>query len=522
MNRDAMLTALDEHDVWDFIVVGGGATGLGVAIDAASRGYSTLLLEQADFAKGTSGRSTKLVHGGVRYLQQGNVSLVIEALRERGLLLANAPHLVRNLSFVVPNYDWWEGPFYGIGLKMYDLLAGRQGLGRSRMLSRERTLQLLPTLEPEGLSGGVVYYDGQFDDARLAINLAQTAAEQGAILLNGFRVDALLHNADGEVSGVRATDAETGTEREFEGRVVVNATGVWADTLRRMDDPRAAEVMVPSQGVHIVLERDFLPGESAIMVPKTEDGRVLFAIPWLDRVVVGTTDTAVEEIPLEPLPREEEIDFLLHHAALYLDRDPTRDDILSVWAGLRPLVGGSGDGEAGTTSALSRDHSLLIAPSGLVTIAGGKWTTYRNMAEDTVDQAAVLAGLPERDCVTRSLNIHGFHSHADEFGELATYGADAPALRALVRDEPALGERIHPRHGILAAQVVWGAREEMARSVDDVLARRTRLLLLDARAALDAAPRVAALLAAELGRDEEWVSRQLSDFEAVARGYLPG
>ena len=520
MNRDTMLAALDETDLWDFIVVGGGATGLGVAIDAASRGYATLLLEQADFAKGTSGRSTKLVHGGVRYLQQGNVSLVIEALRERGLLLANAPHLVRNLSFVVPNYDWWEGPFYGIGLKMYDLLAGRHGFGRSRLLSRERTLQLLPTLEREGLSGGVIYYDGQFDDARLAINMAQTAAEQGAVVLNAFGVEGLLHNAEGEVAGVRARDGETGAEREVRGRVVVNATGVWADALRRMDDPGASVVMVPSQGVHIVLDRDFLPGESAIMVPKTEDGRVLFAIPWLDRVLVGTTDTPVDETPLEPRAMEEEVAFLLHHAALYLDRDPSREDILSVWAGLRPLVGG-GDGEGGT-AALSRDHSLLISATGLVTITGGKWTTYRNMAEDTVDQAAVLAGLPERDCVTKSLNIHGYHRHTDEFGELAAYGSDAPAIRALIREDAALGERIHPEHPIIAAQVVWAAREEMARSVDDVLSRRTRLLLLDARAALAAAPRVAELLAAELGRDDDWVVAQAREFQELARAYLPG
>lgn len=521
MNRDAMLAALDDTAVWDFIVVGGGATGLGVAIDAASRGYSTLLLEQADFAKGTSGRSTKLVHGGVRYLQQGNVSLVIEALRERGLLLENAPHLVRNLSFVVPNYDWWEGPFYGIGLKMYDLLAGRQGFGRSRILSRERTLQLLPTLDPEGLSGGVIYYDGQFDDARLAINLAQTAAEQGAVVLNAFRVEGLLHDDTGEVAGVAAVDVETGASRELKGRVVVNATGVWADALRRLDDPRTPEVMVPSQGVHIVLERDFLPGESAIMVPKTEDGRVLFAIPWLDRVVVGTTDTAVDDTPLEPVPLDEEVDFLLHHAGLYLDRDPKREDILSVWAGLRPLVGGSGDGEAGTTSAISRDHSLLIAPSGLVTIVGGKWTTYRRMAEDTVDQAAVLAGLPDRECVTKSLNIHGYHRHADEFGELASYGADAPAIRGLVREDPSLGERLHAGHPMIAAQVVWAARQEMARTVDDVLARRTRLLVLDARAALAAASRVAELLARELGRDEAWAAQQVDSFEALARIYLP-
>ena len=518
MNRDAMMARLDQDRVWDFVVVGGGATGLGVAVDAASRGYSTVLFDQGDFACGTSSRSTKLVHGGVRYLQQGNVSLVIEALRERGLLLANAPHLVRNLSFVVPNYDWWEGPFYGIGLKMYDLLAGRQGLGRSRILSRERTLQLLPTLEPDGLNGGVIYYDGQFDDARLAINLAQTAAEQGACVLNYMTVTALLH-AGGEVAGVVVRDGETGDERRVRARVVVNATGAWTDALRRMDDPSAPALIVPSQGVHIVLDRDFLPGESAIMVPRTDDGRVLFAIPWQDRVVVGTTDTPLDEPSVEPRPRDDEIDFLLEHAGRYLDRDPARSDILSAWAGIRPLVG-SGD-EAGTAS-LSRDHTLLISDSGLVTIAGGKWTTYRKMAEDVVDQASAVADLDDRPCVTRTLHIHGYHANAAELGELEAYGADAPAIRDLITADPALDERLHPRLPLRAAEVVWAAREEMARRVEDVLSRRSRALPLDARAAIEAAPRVARILARELGRDEGWVEGEVAAFEGLAAGYLGG
>jgi glycerol-3-phosphate dehydrogenase len=521
MNRDAMIAALDgEAQSWDFVVVGGGATGLGTAIEAASRGYRTLLLERSDFAKGTSSRSTKLVHGGVRYLRQGNVSLVIEALRERGLLLRNAPHLVRNLSFVVPNYDWWEGPFYGIGLKMYDLLAGRQGLGRSKMLSRERTLQLLPTIEPEGLAGGVIYYDGQFDDARLAVNMAQTAAEQGAVLVNYMEVVGLLHG-DGEVRGVQARDVETGTEREIEAKVVVNATGVWTDDVRHMDDAAAADMIVPSQGVHIVLERAFLPGESAIMVPRTDDGRVLFAIPWHDRVLVGTTDTPVDDAPIEPRPLEEELAFLLKHAARYLHRDPSRSDVLAMFAGLRPLVGGSSDGEAGGTASLSRDHSIVISNSGLVTVAGGKWTTYRRMAEDTVDHAAVVAGLEERPSVTRDLHIHGYHNHAEEFGELWVYGSDAPAIRDLMRTDPRYDERLHPAHAIRAGEVVWAARHEMARTVDDVLARRTRLLLLDARAAMESAPQVAALLAEELGRGHAWEQQEAATFQALAMRYLP-
>ncbi len=515
-----MLADLDDRRDWDMIVVGGGATGLGVAIDAASRGYRTLLLEQRDFAHGTSSRSTKLVHGGVRYLRQGNVSLVVEALKERGYLLDNAPHLVRNLSFVVPNYDWWEGPFYGIGLKMYDLLAGKQGFGRSRVLSRERTLQLLPTLEPEGLVGGVIYYDGQFDDARMSVHMAATAAEQGATVLNYVGVTGLVRR-DGEVRGVEARDVETGREYELEARVVINATGVWADTVRRMDDPSTPDMIVPSQGIHIVLDRSFLPGESAIMVPKTDDGRVIFAIPWHDRVIVGTTDTPVDDAPLEPVPFPEEVDFLLEHAARYLTDDPEREDVLSAFAGLRPLVGGSSDGEAGETASLSRDHSLVIAPSGLVTIAGGKWTTYRKMAEDTVDHAALIGGLEERPCGTRELRIHGWHQHPEQFGELADYGSDAPEIRDLFREHEAFGQPLHSEYDVRAGEVVWHVRHEMARTVDDVLARRTRMLVLDARAAMDMAPSVAALLARELNRDEGWEKDQVASFRTLAERYLP-
>jgi glycerol-3-phosphate dehydrogenase len=533
MRRDRGWAALDRERRWDMVVVGGGATGVGVAIDAASRGYRTLLLEQADLAHGTSSRSTKLVHGGVRYLQQGNVALVIEALKERGLLRANAPHLVRNLSFVVPNYEWWEGPFYGIGLKMYDVLAGRHGFGRSRVLSRERTLQLLPTLEPAGLMGGVIYYDGQFDDARLCINMAQTAAEQGAVILNYVQVTGLVKEA-GVVVGVRVRSrdpagdpaagtgpgAGAGVEREIRAGVVVNATGPWTDDLRRMDDPDARRLVRHSQGVHLVLPRDFLPGESAIMVPKTDDGRVLFAIPWLDRVVVGTTDTPVAAAVLEPIPLAEEVDFLLEHAGRYLDRDPRREDVLSVFAGLRPLVGAEGD-DAASTASLSRDHTLLISDGGLVTITGGKWTTYRRMAEDTVDQAATLAGLDERPCVTRNLHLHGYHAHAERFGELAHYGSDAPSIRELFGEDPRWAAPLHDAFPIRAGEVVWAAQHEMARSVEDVLARRTRALLLDARAAVDVAPAVARILAETLGQDSAWADGQAEAFVELAAGYLP-
>ena len=392
MNRTDMLAALDSRDPWDVVVIGGGATGLGVAVDAADRGYRTVLLEQDDFAKGTSSRSTKLVHGGVRYLQQGNVSLVLEALRERGLLIRNAPHLVRNLGFVVPNYDWWEGPFYGIGLKVYDMLAGKLGLGPSRWLDRDETLEQLPTLEREGLRGGVIYHDAQFDDARLAIALAHTAARAGATLVNYARVTALV-KANDLVAGVRVHDLETEREYEVRARVVVNATGVFTDDVLRMDAADTPPIIEPSQGIHLVLDRRYHPASNAIMVPRTDDGRVLFAVPWHGRVIVGTTDTEVERAELEPRPREDEVDFLLEHIARYLEHDPTRADVLSVFAGLRPLVR---PGDARDTASISRDHTLITSKSGLVTITGGKWTTYRKMAQDTVDQAIIVGGLEPR------------------------------------------------------------------------------------------------------------------------------
>ncbi|MBI1318926.1 MAG: FAD-dependent oxidoreductase [Candidatus Hydrogenedens sp.] len=519
MDRGEMLGRLRANpSPWDVIVVGGGATGLGVAIDAASRGYATLLLEQSDFAKGTSSRSTKLVHGGVRYLQQGNVSLVLEALRERGILRDNAPHLVHDLPFVVPNYDWWEAPFYGVGLRLYDALAGKHGFGPSRNLSKAKTIDLIPTIEQQGLRGGVIYYDGQFDDARLAVNMAQTAADQGATLLNYARVTGLL-KAGGEVCGVQAADAESGETFELQAKVVVNATGVFTDSVRHMDDPDAKRMVRPSQGIHLVLPSDFLPGNTAIMVPHTDDGRVLFAIPWHGRTVVGTTDTPVEEESLEPRPLDEEVEFLLAHAARYLSKDPVPSDVLSVFAGLRPLVG-SGDDE--NTATISRDHTISISRSGLVTITGGKWTTYRKMAEDTVDHAMAIGRLPERECVTRGLRLHGYHQNAAAFGGLATYGSDAPRLKDFLAQDAGHAEQLHPRLACKRGEVVWAARHEMARTVDDFLARRTRSLLLDARASIEAAPEVARLLGEALGNDAEWQQQQAEAFCSMARGYVLG
>jgi glycerol-3-phosphate dehydrogenase len=523
MIRTDMWRRIEAHpQAWDMLVVGGGATGVGVAIDAAARGYDVLLLEQSDFGKGTSSRSTKLAHGGVRYLEQGNIGLVMEALKERGLLLQNAPHIVHDLAFVVPNYDWWEAPFYGLGLKLYQLLAGKYGFGVSRILSKEETLEHLPTLKTEGLRGGAVYYDGQFDDARLLIHMVATAFEQGATLLNYVEVTGLTKDAQGFVNGVSARDVETGNEFRATAKVVVNATGAFSDLLRLKAEPSATPIMVPSQGIHLVFEKSFLQGESAVMVPHTSDGRVLFAIPWHGHTLVGTTDTPIAAATLEPIAMEQEIDFILATAGQYLTKAPTRDDVLSVFAGIRPLVRATG---VAGTAALSRDHVIHIDRSGLVTVCGGKWTTYRHMAEDCVDQAATLAQLPDQPCVTHHLRIHGFHQAAKEeaakeFGPLAVYGSDAREIRKLIEADAMLGETLHVVLPYIKAQVVWATRHEMARTVEDVLARRTRALFLNARAALAMAPAVADLMASELAWDEVTRTEQLAAFRDVASNYL--
>lgn len=502
MRREVMLDRLRAGDDFDLLVIGGGATGLGAALEAASRGHRVALVERGDFAQGTSSRSTKLVHGGVRYLKQGNIALVRDALLERGRLLRNAPHLARDLAFVIPSYSRWDRFFYGTGLKAYDWLAGDMSLGASRRLERDEVLRLLPTVEPRGLVGGVVYHDGQFDDARLAVNLAQTAAEQGAAVANYCACEGLLKEG-GRVAGARVRDVESGAEFTVRAKVVINATGVFVDEVRRMDEAGARRLVAASQGIHLVLPKRFLPGEAALMVPKTADGRVLFAVPWKDRVIVGTTDTPMARTAEEPRALAAERAFVMEHACKYLAADPAESDVLSVYAGLRPLVSAGG---AGSTAKLSRDHTIVVGASGLVTITGGKWTTYRKMGEDVVDRAEELAGLPRRASVTSGLAIHG----ATEPEETA----------ALIRERPELAEFIHPALEHTRAAVVMAVRREMARTVEDVLARRTRALVRDARASIEAAPLVAGLLARELGRDGDWARAQSEAYATLARGYV--
>ncbi|MFC5522078.1 glycerol-3-phosphate dehydrogenase/oxidase [Polaromonas jejuensis] len=513
--RHELISRLAEPRQYDLAVIGGGATGLGVALDAAARGFSVVLLESHDFAKGTSSRATKLVHGGVRYLAQGNISLVREALRERATLLANAPHLAQPLPFVMPSYKVWEAPFYGVGLKMYDALAGKAGLGATEFLSRNETLQRLPTVQPQGLKGGVKYWDGQFDDARLALALARTAARQGALLVNYCAATGLLHE-NGKLAGLQAQDQETGRSFELRAHCVVNAAGVWVDQFRLQDGQaigRDAKPMVaPSQGVHIVVDRSFLPTDHAMLIPKTADGRVLFAVPWLGKVILGTTDTPRDDLAREPLPFKEEVDFILRESARYLSRAPGPADIKSIWVGLRPLVKPA-DEDAGSTQALSREHTVLVSKSGLVTVTGGKWTTYRAMAEDVLNQCFAASLLPARTGLsTERLPLVGAQKSAVKISAapgLHLYGCEAAAVQALPGAGHALGD------GLTEAMVRFAARYEYARCVEDVLARRSRLLFLDAALARAIAPEVARLLAEESGVDP-----QLDAFLALCGQYL--
>ena len=515
--RAELLDRLAQPHLYDLAVIGGGATGLGVALDAAARGFSVVLVDSHDFAKGTSSRATKLVHGGVRYLAQGNISLVREALHERTTLLSNAPHLAQPLPFVMPSYRFWETPFYGIGLMMYDALAGKAGLGATQFLGRERTLQCLPTARKDGLKGGVKYWDGQFDDARLALALARTAASRGALLVNYCPAKKLVHE-EGRVAGFECEDVESGRAFTVKARCVVNATGVWVDGLRQMDGEAIGKpvkpIVAPSQGVHIVVDKEFLPSDHALMVPKTADGRVLFAVPWLGKLILGTTDSPRQDIVREPQPFNEEVKFILEESARYLTRAPRVEDIRSIWVGLRPLVKPQDD-DGDNTKSLSREHTVLASRSGLVTVTGGKWTTYRAMAEDVLQKCFSTGLLPEKPAgVTNHLPLIGTpkepvkHRISDAQG-LHSYGSEAAAVLGIPGAQTDLGG------GLTVAMVRFAARYECACTVEDVLARRSRMLFLDARKAIALAPAVADVLREELRADP-----RLDAFLTLAQQYL--
>jgi glycerol-3-phosphate dehydrogenase len=516
MNRAYMIQELEKNLEWDICIIGGGAVGLGTAVDAATRGLKTILVEQADFAKGTSSKATKLVHGGVRYLQQGNIKLVKEALRERGLLLKNAPHLATTQAFIIPAYKWWEGSFYTIGLKIYNLLAGKSTIGPVKWLNKQKVLQTIPTLNAKRLRGGVMYYDGQFDDSRLAINLAQTAAVHQAAVINYMQVTGFLkHNEI--INGVLVSDTLSGNEYTIKAKTVINATGVFADGIFKMDDAKAANIITPSQGIHIVLDQSFLNSTTAIMIPKTTDGRVLFAIPWHKYTLLGTTDTPVKEILLEPKPLQEEIDFIMNHAAIYLSRPPKLSDVQSVFTGMRPLV----KSNAKNTKDISRSHLIKVSHSKLISIIGGKWTTYRQMAEEVVNEAIVQGGLNlDKPCATYTLKIHGWKLGVDFTSDRYQYGADEENINMLIHTNPGAAAKIHSQLAYTKAEIIWAVKNEMCMTVEDALARRTRALFLNAHAAIAAAPLVAAIMAAEMSKDAKWIEEQVTDFTKTAKHYI--
>lgn len=517
-NRTLLVKQIQEQTTWDVIIIGGGASGLGIALDSASRGYKTLLLEQVDFAKGTSSRSTKLIHGGVRYLAQGHIDLVKEALYERGLLLKNASHLVSNQSFIIPSYNWFQSLKYTVGLKIYDALAGKLSFGTSMQIDKKETISRLSTIQKETLKGGIVYHDGQFDDARLAVNIAQTAIEYGATVLNHFKVNKLIKNISGKIIGVVAEDTETNISYELNAQVVINATGVFTNEILKMDTAESKNIVRPSQGIHLVLDKSYLPGNDAIMIPKTTDGRILFLVPWHNKVVIGTTDTPLNSHSLEPKALDEEVNFILETANIYLNKKVSKADVLSIYAGLRPLAATTDNSDK--TKEISRSHKIIVSKSELITITGGKWTTYRRMAQDTINKAISIGKLERRACKTKTIKIHGAMDAVDTTQHLYIYGSDQAAIQNLIEESPELGDALHPNLSQVKAEIIWAVRNEMARTVDDVLARRVRTLFLDARITLEITPLVAKMVAKELGKDAFWETQQINDFSKIVKQYI--
>lgn len=515
MKREKSISALTEVDQWDVIIIGGGASGLGAAVDAVKRGYKTLLLEKNDFAKGTSSRSTKLVHGGVRYLQNGDISLVIEALKERGVMKRNAPQLVKDMSFVIPFYDWWNSPFYGLGLKVYDMMAGKMGLGPSTLLNKEETVELINNVNKQGLKGGVIYHDGQFDDSRMAITLGLTASKLGATMINYTEVTTLIKEDD-IISGLEVLDHESGEKYKVKAKVVVNATGVFSDKIVKMDQPDAQPMIRPSQGVHLVLERAFLDGPHAIMIPHTSDGRVLFAVPWHDHVVVGTTDTPIDNANEEPKALEEEVAFILKNASQYMTKKPKRKDVKSVFTGLRPLAAQVGN--SNKTKEVSRHHKVNVSTSGLISVLGGKWTTYRKMGEDTINTAAVVGGLKEQKCKTKKLLLHGYDINAGTDDPLHVFGSDRHKIKTMGKSED--NDSLSDKFYISKNLILWSIHHEMAIHLEDVLARRVRCLFLDAHETLKIAPKVASIMADALKKNEEWIVQELKQFNTISQNYI--
>ena len=518
MNRKVMMDKLkSDSKTYDFIIIGGGATGIGVALEASARGYSVVLLEKSDFTKSTSSKATKLLHGGVRYLAQGDIGLVREAVVERGLMLKNAPHITKSQSFIIPTHGLYDEVLYTVGLTFYDLLAGKLSLGRSRRISKAKTLERISLINPDKISAGVVYYDGQFDDSRMAINVLQSSVEMGAQVVNYCSVDGLVKDTNGKLTGVKVIDEEDGTSFEIKGKQVVNATGVFADDVLQMDSPGAEKTIAPSQGVHLILDKSFLPGDDAITIPKTDDGRVLFLVPWHNKVIVGTTDTPLEQESLEPVALEEEIGFILSTASRYLTKAPKRSDVLSVFAGLRPLAATKGKGNK--TKEISRSHKIYTSKSGLLTMVGGKWTTFRRMGEDLVNKAEKNNNWSHVRTKTKHLKIHGYKENVNYDNPLHFYGSDEEPLLELSKQN-GWDSSISDSMGVIKAQVIWAVRNEMALNVEDFLARRVRCQLLDAKESVKMAPEVAKIMAKELGKDEAWQTKEVADYLEVTSNYI--
>ena len=514
MNRADSIIKLNKILQWDVVIIGGGASGLGIALDASKRGYKTLLLEKYDFGKGTSSRSTKLIHGGVRYLQNGDITLVIESLKERGILKRNAPHLVQDLSFVIPTYDWWASPFYGIGMKIYDMMAGKLGLGKSEIISKQETEKLIPNVNKKGLRGGVIYHDGQFDDSRMAITLALSADSKKTALLNYCNVEGLIKK-DGEIKGLNFTDSINSKKYQIKSKVVINATGVFAEEIIRMDQPKIEKMIQPSQGVHIVLERRFLKSKHAILIPQTSDGRVLFAVPWKNYVVVGTTDTQVKKASEEPKALKEEVDFILKNAGKYMSVKPKKDDIKSVFAGLRPLAATS---NKQSTKEVSRSHKIDISPSGLISVLGGKWTTYRKIAEDAINTAISINKLKKKKCKTERTKLFGFKRNVSWSDPMHVYGSLKKKVESLggINDNESLSNKFYISNNIIE----WSIIHEMALTVEDILARRTRCVFLDSKESQRIAPIVAQKMADVLGEDDKWIDAELKKFNKLIKNYI--
>ena len=514
MNRADSIIKLNKVLQWDVVIIGGGASGLGIALDASKRGYKTLLLEKYDFAKGTSSRSTKLIHGGVRYLQNGDITLVIESLKERGILKRNAPHLVQDLSFVIPTYDWWASPFYGIGMKIYDMMAGKLGLGKSEIISKQETEKLIPNVNKKGLRGGVIYHDGQFDDSRMAITLALSADSKKTALLNYCNVEGLIKK-DGEIKGLNFTDSINSKKYQIKSKVVINATGVFAEEIIRMDQPKIEKMIQPSQGVHIVLERRFLKNKHAILIPQTSDGRVLFAVPWKNYVVVGTTDTQVKKASEEPKALKEEVDFILKNAGNYMSVKPKKDNIKSVFAGLRPLAATS---NKQSTKEVSRSHKIDISPSGLISVLGGKWTTYRKIAEDAINTAISINKLKKKKCKTERTKLFGFKRNVSWSDPMHVYGSLKKKVESLggINDNKSLSNKFYISNNIIE----WSIIHEMALTVEDILARRTRCVFLDSKESKRIAPIVAQKMADVLGEDDKWIDAELKKFNKLIKNYI--